>query len=114
MQSETAQNRLFKSLKLWSFYADLEESIGTVESTKSVYDRILDLKIATPQIVMNYAVFLEENKYFEESYKVYERGIEAFGYPVAFELWNIYLKKFSTRYVPYFSNLSTFLHQANA
>jgi len=95
-------------LKLWSFYADLEESLGTVESTKSVYDRILDLKIATPQIIMNYALFLEENHFFEESYKVYERGIEAFGYPIAFELWNIYLSKFIKRYVrapfqPYFA-----------
>ena len=40
------------------------------QSTKAVYDRILDLRIATPQIVINYAVFLEEHKYFEESFKV--------------------------------------------
>jgi len=98
-QSEAVQNRLFKSLKLWTFYADLEESAGTIDSCKAVYDRILELKIATPQIIMNYALFLEENKFFEESYKVYERGIEAFGYPVAFELWNIYLNKFVKRYV---------------
>ncbi len=30
------QTRLFKSLKLWSFYVDLEESLGDVESTKRV------------------------------------------------------------------------------
>lgn len=35
-----------------------------------MYDRILDLRIATPQIVINYALFLEEHKYFEESFKV--------------------------------------------
>lgn len=40
------------------------------QSTKAVYDRILDLRIATPQIVINYAMFLEEHKYFEESFKV--------------------------------------------
>lgn len=39
------------------------------QSTKAVYDRILDLRIATPQIVINYAMFLEEHKYFEESFK---------------------------------------------
>ena len=78
--------------------ADLEESLGTFQvschgqgwgraghqpqsgafpdislspqSTKAVYDRILDLRIATPQIVINYAMFLEEHKYFEESFKV--------------------------------------------
>ncbi|KAK0527028.1 pre-mRNA-splicing factor syf1 [Tilletia horrida] len=92
------QIRLFKSLKLWSFYVDLEESLGTVESAKRVYDRILELKIANPQVIVNYAAFLEENKYFEDAFKVYERGVEAFTYPVAFELWNVYLSKFVKRY----------------
>ncbi len=66
----SAQARLFKSLKLWSFYVDLEESLGTVESTKAVYDKIMDLRIANAQIIVNYAAFLEENKYYEESFKV--------------------------------------------
>ena len=50
-------------------YADLEESFGDFNSAKDVYDRIIDLKIATPQIFLNYALFLEENQYFEESFK---------------------------------------------
>jgi pre-mRNA-splicing factor SYF1 len=93
------QARLFKSLKLCSFYVDLEESLGTVESTKAVYDKILELRIANAQIIVNYAAFLEENKYFEESFKVYERGVELFTFPVSFEIWNIYLSKFVKRYV---------------
>ena len=78
---------------------DLEESIGTVETTKAAYDKILELRIANAQIIVNYAAFLEENKYFEECFKVYERGVELFTYPVAFEIWNIYLSKFVKRYV---------------
>ena len=93
-----SQVRLFKSLKLWSFYVDLEESIGSVETTKKVYDKIFELKIANAQVVINYANFLEENDYFEESFKIYERGISLFGFPIAFELWNIYLIKFTKRY----------------
>ncbi|THH04698.1 hypothetical protein EW145_g5331 [Phellinidium pouzarii] len=92
------QARLFKSLKLWSFYVDLEESVGTVETTKAVYDKIFELRIANAQVIINYAAFLEENKYFEESFKVYERGVELFTFPVAFEIWNIYLSKFVKRY----------------
>lgn len=98
-QSLPVQARLFKSLKLWSFYVDLEESVGTVDTTKAVYDKILELRIANAQIIINYAAFLEENKYFEESFKVYERGTELFTFPVAFEIWNIYLSKFVKRYV---------------
>ena len=53
------QGRLYRSLKLWSFYCDLEESLGTLESTQAVYERILDLRIATPQLILNYALFLQ-------------------------------------------------------
>lgn len=35
-----------------------------------MYDRIIDLKIATPQIIINYGLFLEEQNYFEEAFKV--------------------------------------------
>ncbi|KAF8630356.1 hypothetical protein AX15_002923 [Amanita polypyramis BW_CC] len=95
----SAQTRLFKSLKLWSFYVDLEESIGTVESAKAVYDRILELRIANAQVIVNYAHFLEENKTcFQHLHQAYERGVELFTFPVSFELWNIYLSKFVKRY----------------
>ncbi|KAF2838854.1 pre-mRNA-splicing factor syf1 [Patellaria atrata CBS 101060] len=87
------QQRVHKSWKLWSFYVDLVESVSTLEETKKVYERIFELRIATPQTVVNYANLLEENKYFEESFKIYERGLDLFSYPVAFELWNLYLTK---------------------
>ena len=89
----TPQQRVHKSWKLWSFYVDLVESVSTLEETKKVYERIFELRIATPQTVVNYANLLEENGYFEESFKIYERGLDLFSYPVAFELWNLYLTK---------------------
>ena len=57
--NEPVQIKLHKSLRLWTFYVDLEESLGTLESTRVVYERILDLRIATPQIIINYALLLE-------------------------------------------------------
>lgn len=87
------QQRVHKSWKLWSFYVDLVESVSTLEETRTVYERIFELRIATPQTVVNYANLLEENQYFEESFKIYERGLDLFSYPVAFELWNLYLTK---------------------
>lgn len=114
----TPQQRVHKSWKLWSFYVDLVESVSTLEETKKVYERIFELRIATPQTVVNYATLLEENKYFEESFKVhphsaiyrinstnkknkqvYERGLDLFTYPVAFELWNLYLTKAVNRQI---------------
>ena len=87
------QQRVHKSWKLWSFYVDLVESVSSLDETKKVYERIFELKIATPQTVVNYANLLEENGYYEDSFKVYERGLDLFSYPVAFELWNLYLTK---------------------
>lgn len=87
------QQRVHKSWKLWSFYVDLVESCGSLEDTKKIYERIFELRIATPQTVVNYANLMEENEYFEECFKIYERGLDLFSYPVAFELWNLYLTK---------------------
>lgn len=95
---EPVQKRLFKSTRLWSLYADLEESYGTFTTCKAVYDRILELKIATPQLVINYAAFLEEQNYFEESFKAYEKGVNLFSFPYSAEIWAIYLTKFVERY----------------
>ena len=43
------QDRLYRSLRCWTLLADLEESLGTPEGARAVYERILDLRIATPQ-----------------------------------------------------------------
>ncbi|XP_055952310.1 pre-mRNA-splicing factor syf1 homolog [Argiope bruennichi] len=97
-QSLPVQERLYKSLKVWLLYADLEEVLGTFKSIKAVYDRIIDLRIATPQVIINYGVFLEENNYFEEAFKAYEKGISLFKWPNVYDIWNTYLVKFLKRY----------------
>lgn len=104
-ESLSPQQRLFKSLKLWSFYVDLEESFGSVASTRIAYDRILELKIANAQIICNYAQFLQDQHCFEDvrlvlfqSYRIYERGIDLFGFPIAADLWTLYLNKFNERF----------------
>ena len=51
------------------------------------------------QIIINFGLFLEENKYFEEAFTAYERGVSLFKWPIVFEIWNTYLAKFIKRYV---------------
>ncbi|KXS11643.1 TPR-like protein [Gonapodya prolifera JEL478] len=98
------QQRICKSPRLWNYYVDLAESMADpVDQTatnlvRSVYDRILELKVATPQTVVDYATWLEGMNYWEESFKVYEKGISLFGWPIAFDLWNLYLSRFLGRY----------------
>ncbi|KAG2493464.1 hypothetical protein HYH03_008281 [Edaphochlamys debaryana] len=92
------QERVYRNLKLHLMHTDLEESLGTRESTCAAYDQILDLRIATPQVILNYALFLTEQKAFEDAFKVYERGIALFKYPHVKDIWAAYLSAFVERY----------------
>ncbi|KAG3109486.1 Pre-mRNA-splicing factor [Phytophthora idaei] len=98
-QSLTAKDNVHLSVKLWTLRLDLEESLGDLESTRAAYGEVFELKIITPQMVLNFAAYLEENKYFEESFRVHERGLALFPkFPHAGELWQTYLTKFVKRY----------------
>ena len=48
-RNERVQMKVYKYLKLWSFYFDMEESLRTLDSTYVIYERILILQIATPK-----------------------------------------------------------------
>jgi len=50
--------------------------------------------------VLNFAAFLEENKYFEEAFASYEKGLGLFYFPQkhAKPVWDTYLDKFHERY----------------
>lgn len=91
---------LSRSLRLWNLLFDLEESLGTIQTTKDAYDRALEWKVATPSHVLNYASFLKDKRYFEESFAAYERGLGLFlfPHPGATLLWKSYLKEFLERY----------------
>ena len=75
---EEKSGSLVFNIRAWSLFIDLLESCGTFEETKSAYERVLDLKIATPETVLNFATFLQANNFFEESFRVYERAVRIF------------------------------------
>lgn len=41
---------------------------------------------------------MQEHKYFEDAFKVYERGVQIFKYPHVKDIWVTYLSKFVKRY----------------
>jgi pre-mRNA-splicing factor SYF1 len=97
-EGSSPQQKLHKSIKLWCLLADLEENFGSFAAAKSVYEQILALRIATPQLILSYAGFLREKSYFEESFRVFERGIAFFQFPHILPLWLAYLREFLARY----------------
>ncbi|CAM9884687.1 unnamed protein product, partial [Laminaria digitata] len=92
------QERVYRSTRVWNLYLDLEESLGTVETAKAAYERALELKVASAQMVLNFAAFLEENKYFEDAFRVYEKGVNMFTFPHVKPIWIRYLERFVERY----------------
>ncbi|XP_040382616.1 pre-mRNA-splicing factor SYF1-like [Oryza brachyantha] len=95
---EPSQLKLHKSAKLWSFYVDLEESLGTLASTRAAYEGAMAARAATPQMVINYASLLEEHSYFEDAFAAYEMGAKLFAYPHSKPIWEAYLERFVARY----------------
>ena len=49
-------------------------------------------------MLLNYAALLEENHYYEDSFKVYETGVSIFIWPGVYDIWVTYLSKFIDRY----------------
>jgi len=94
----TSRDRLHRSVSVWGFYLDLEESFGTIQSCRAAYDRAIDIKVITPQMALNYASFLEEKNYFEDSFRVYENAILLFTFPHVKAIWLAYLDRFIARY----------------
>lgn len=51
-----------KSLRLWDLLLDLEESLGTAQTTKDAYSRAIEQKVATPLHILNFATFFDGAK----------------------------------------------------
>ncbi|KAH8045845.1 hypothetical protein JL722_14001 [Aureococcus anophagefferens] len=66
---------------VWALYLDLEESLGTLEEARAAYDRCLELKVATPAIVLNYARMLDDAGYHGAPGAT--RGVALFRWPHA-------------------------------
>ncbi|CAL5037751.1 unnamed protein product [Urochloa decumbens] len=78
--------------------ADMMESHGTVESACAVHERIHDLGLATPLLVLSDAALLRQHSRFEDAFRVYERGVRSFKHPHADPIWAAYLAAFVERY----------------
>jgi len=91
---------LYRSNRLWNLLLDLEESLGTVQTTRDAYNAAIELGVATPSQILNFASYLTDRKYFEEAFSAYEKGVHAFPFPHpgAKLLWKSYLLAFQNRY----------------
>mmetsp|Transcript_7686 Transcript_7686/g.23262 ORF Transcript_7686/g.23262 Transcript_7686/m.23262 type:complete len:918 (+) Transcript_7686:163-2916(+) len=88
----------WRSTRLWSLYADFEESTGNPDRAMKVYESMLDLKVATVANVLAAADYLVEHRHFENAFRIYERGIALFKWPAVLPLHLRYLSLFVGRF----------------
>lgn len=96
-QKEMSESQVY-STKMWSLCVDLELNFGTFETIKAAYRRMMDLRIITPKNQLNFTHYLEKHDAYEESFRVYETGLNLFRWPSLFSIWVNYLKKLTERY----------------
>jgi pre-mRNA-splicing factor SYF1 len=87
-----------RSVRLWSLYLDLEERCGSLDGCRAAYDRAVDLRVATPAMLLNYAALLEERAHFDAAFAVYETAAGLFVWPALRVVWLTYLDRFVARY----------------
>jgi pre-mRNA-splicing factor SYF1 len=95
------QSQLTHNLKCWQMLIDLLSAKHASDpgnshleqEVKDAYTKTLDLKIATPALVLNFSRYLQAKcSLFEESFRVFERAIDMFPWPHKYEIWLEYLK----------------------
>eukprot|EP00834_Sanchytrium_tribonematis_P005367 NODE_321_length_9805_cov_0.700185.p1 type:complete len:664 gc:universal NODE_321_length_9805_cov_0.700185:5579-7570(+) len=66
-----------KGFKIWYSYLDYEEKLGS-DKVIQTYEACIKSKQATPQIFMNYIVYLHHNEMYEAMFSIFERAVQAF------------------------------------
>ena len=96
-----AQTVVFNSLRIWCKYIDFLEAFCPKDANssnkiynkiKTAYNNVIDLRLITPAMVENFALFLQNHHEVVESFQVYEKTIPLFPPEIQYELWIEYLE----------------------
>lgn len=85
------------SATLWAYYADLAQCSNIAETVR-VYERTMDLKVASGVTVLNYADFLIGQGLYARAFAVYERGLALFSGDTRWIITGVFLSMVLTHY----------------
>ncbi|EUD66070.1 hypothetical protein C922_03540 [Plasmodium inui San Antonio 1] len=89
---------LLNNVKLACLILDLEINYGTIETSINLFDMLYHKKNITVRMVLSFANYLYENKYFSECFKTYEKALSIFHYPYLYPVYVHYINKYVERY----------------
>ncbi|KAI3985063.1 hypothetical protein MKX01_038670 [Papaver californicum] len=105
--NEPLQMKLHKSVMLWTLYADLEEGMGTLESTRAVYGK-MKLEMARElfehavqmapadnlkQLYLQYAKLEEDHGLAKRAMEVYDEAVKALPDKEKLQMYDIYIAR---------------------
>lgn len=88
----------FHSIPFACLLLDLELNFGTVQTSLALFETLLHMKRITVKMVISLADYLYKNKYFNECFKTYEKGISVFHYPHVYNIYVNYITKYVEHY----------------
>nr|GEZ80163.1 pre-mRNA-splicing factor SYF1 [Tanacetum cinerariifolium] len=95
--NEPVKIKLHKSLRLWTFYVDLEESLGTLESTRGDHKYFEDAFKAPAEVVkplyLQYAKLEEDFGLAKKAMEVYDRATKAVPASEQWSMYEIYIAR---------------------
>ena len=94
VSNKKSKQNLVNNIRSWSLYIDLLHSCDELDDAANAYDHVVERKIATPLMILNYASMLQQRNKFEESFKVFERATKMFPWPNCYEIWLTYISTF--------------------
>ncbi|QBM87539.1 pre-mRNA-splicing factor SYF1 [Metschnikowia aff. pulcherrima] len=102
-RKKSVHDEIPRNTHLWAFYIDIlksmieegEDNLEIYQKLGTAYKRLLSLKIISLRLLLDYAEFVAQQKGLEQSYAVYEAGIQSFSSPQAqYHIWVLYIDKF--------------------
>ncbi|GAW83734.1 pre-mRNA-splicing factor SYF1 [Plasmodium gonderi] len=93
-----ANFNLLNNIKLSCLILDMELNYGTIETSINLFDLLYHSKNITVKMVLSFANYLYEHKYYNECFKTYEKAISIFQYPYLYPIYVHYIRKYVDRY----------------
>ncbi|KAA8499215.1 Pre-mRNA-splicing factor SYF1 [Porphyridium purpureum] len=95
----TASARYWRAPRLWNLRFDLEESLAdNVDACLAAYTEAVEKKVVNVDMVLRAGTFLQQNYFFEASFRLFEKCVPIFPYASAVPIWIRYLTDFVARF----------------
>lgn len=111
LSPKNLNNKSSEMVECWMLMIDLELCSGSTLSCLKLYKTMLASKVMTPLAILAFSKYFEEQSLLEESFRVYETGIDLFKGFVSKEIFVLYLVKIRKQSGPQMHSIRALFEQ---